>query len=134
MKSYFFVVIILLFGHNVGYSQTSKADTTSPEVRATALTASMTCELGLDDPEQDVIQGINLDAYQQMDKAAKTYASNAKALDHAEAQTETDRNIKLKNNLSSLQWATYERLSNGQSRLLNLTKVCRKPGQDAYGF
>jgi hypothetical protein len=134
MKSYFLFVIILLFGHSYGYSQNAKDDTSSPETRATTLTTSMTCELGLDDPEQDVIQGINLEAYQQMAQAAKTYASNAKALDDAQAQIETDRNTKLKNNLSPRQWATYEKLSNGQSSLLNLTKACRKPGQDAYGF
>ncbi len=134
MKPYLFVVMILLFGNNVGYSQTSKVDTTSPEARATALTASMTCELQLDDPEQDVVQGINLEAYQEMDKVAKLYASNPKRVDDEQAQIETDRNAKLKNNLSPKQWSTYERLSNGQSRLLKLTKACRKPDQDAYGF
>ncbi len=133
MKSYLFVVFIFLFGHNYSHAQSSK-DTSSPVARATDLTTSMTCELGLDEPQQDVVQAINLEAYQEIDRVAKTYASNPKRVDEEQGQIEKDRNIKLKNNLSPRQWATYEKLSNGQSSLLNLTKACRKPDQDAYGF
>ena len=56
----------------------SSAQTTPPEERATALTASMDCELALTSEQLPVIHAINLEASIGMDSARAHFKFNIK--------------------------------------------------------
>ena len=138
MKLYLFIIINLLFFTNKGFSQTastvSTPDTTSPQARAFELTQSMTCELGLNAGQADKVNAINLEAYQRVNDAANAKGISARQLDRQENKIAKMRDDELKKTLTAKQWDRYERLANGQEHLLKVTKICRKPDQDAYGF
>ena len=125
------IVIIFMFFSTRGICQTT--DTASAQTRADNLTNTMTCELGLYQNQVDKIYAINLVSYKKIDEANKSARGNTKQFNSAVDDIARDRDAQLKDALTKKQWAMYEKITNGSSTALKLTRVCRKPDQDT-GF
>src|SRR6185437_6023765 len=125
MKTSIFLILAVLF-----ISVTSNAQTPSAKERATALTQSMNCELGLLQKQNDEVQAINLKAAKKMDEIRKSAGDDAALLKKEGAEVDKQRNIELMDVLTYKQWAVYERISSGDQRELKKTAMCRKNPSD----
>jgi len=111
----------------------ASAQVKTPSERATGLTASMDCELGLFPAQLPKVYAINLKASVGMDSALvgheddmKLYRSKGKAIDR-------ERDIELRDALNYRQFSEYERISKSNRRWLRKTVNCREDPKTEYG-
>src|SRR5581483_8194012 len=123
MKKHIFLYAMglsfLAFG---AHAQT--ADKT-PEQRAQDLTTDMNCEIGLLGSQIPTVYAINLEAACKMDSIEATTGDDLKLLKKRGKMVDEARDEKLRDALTPVQFARYERISRGNKHALKATSMCR---------
>ncbi len=129
IKTYIYVSIV---GIALCGTKTS-AQIKTPAQRATELTASMNCEVGLFAAQFPKVYTINLKASLAMD-AAYAGRENDMVLYHSKGiSIDKERDIELRDALTYKQFAIYERISKNNRRALRKTANCREDPKTEYG-
>jgi len=123
LKSY---ILGTIFGLMLLISNNVIAQDIPAQERATDLTKSMNCELGLFASQYPKIDAINLEACLRMDSARKESNGDIRQYHQIGKNINKDRDIKLRDVLTPDQFALYERISKGNQSALKKTAVCRE--------
>ncbi len=101
--------------------------------RASDLTESMNCELGLLASQLSKINAINLEACLGMDAASVYINSDISSYHRKGISIDKKRNTELRDALTWEQFAVYERISKNNQHLLKKTANCREDVMTKYG-